>query len=218
VQPAVATRPRLRGVSHQYAFFCSLVLAVVTICMAPTTRAAIAAGVHTASVTTLFGVSALFHRVTWSANARRWMGRFDHAAISLVIAGTFTPFGLLALSGTFAVVLLATVWSGALAGIGLHVLWIDAPKWLSATLYVVVGWTGVFAMPDLLVNVGWAPTALLLVGGLLYSAGAVVYALKRPDPVPTVFGYHEVFHAIVILAVSAHWAAIAFWLLPHHAA
>jgi len=218
VKSAVATRPRLRGVSHQYAFFCSLVLAVVTICMAPTTRAAIAAGVHTASVTTLFGVSALFHRVTWSANARRWMGRFDHAAISLLIAGSFTPFGLLALSGTFAVVLLATVWSGALAGIGLHIFWIDAPKWLSATLYVVVGWSGVFAMPELLANVGWAPTALLLVGGLLYSAGAVVYAIRRPDPVPTVFGYHEVFHALVILAVSAHWAAIAFWLLPHHAA
>jgi hemolysin III len=218
VQRPIAMRPSLRGVSHQYAFFLSLVVAVLTISHAPTSRAAVAAGIHGTSVAGLFGVSALYHRITWSVSARRWMGRLDHAAIWLLIAGTFTPFGVLALSGTLAVVLLTTVWSGALAGIGLHLLWFDAPKWLSATLYVALGWTGVAAVPQLLTNVGWVATLLLVTGGLLYSAGAVIYARRRPDPVPTVFGYHEVFHALVILAVAAHWAAIAFCVLPLQAA
>jgi hemolysin III len=207
-------RPRWRGVLHQYAFFGSLVAAAVLVLAAPTRRAVVAATVYGVSLTALFGVSALNHRVTWSAGARRWMGRLDHAMINLLIAGTFTPVGLLVLSGTLAGVLLAVVWSGAAAGIALHLFWIDAPKWLSAILYVVLGWSGSAAMPQLVTHAGWGVTALLALGGVLYSAGAAVYALRRPDPAPTVFGYHEVFHALVVAAAITHYVVVALCLLP----
>ena len=214
-RPALApVKPRLRGVLHQYAFFVSLAAGALLVLLAPSGRALLAATVYAISLSALLGVSALYHRVHWSARARRWMGRLDHTMIYLLIAGTFTPFGLLALSGTLAVVLLAVVWSGALAGIGLHVLWTDAPKWLTAAVYVTLGWTGTAALPQLVARVGWPPTALLLVGGVLYSVGAAIYALRRPDPAPAVFGYHEVFHALVVAAATTHYAAVAFCLLP----
>src|SRR5262245_6767943 len=137
------------------------------------------------------------------------MGRLDHSMISVLIAGTFTPFGVLAVSGTVAVLLLSVVWSGALASIVLHVLWIDAPKWLSTGVYLAMGWVGVAAVPDLVSHAGWTTAGLLVLGGLLYSAGAVVYALRRPNPAPGVFGYHEVFHALVVVAAGVHYAAVA---------
>ena len=209
-----ALRPRLRGVLHQYAFFVALAAALPLVLTARSGRAALAATVYGGSLAALFGVSALYHRVTWGARARRWMGRLDHAMIGLLIAGTFTPFGLLVLADTPAGKLLSVVWVGALAGILLHVVWIDAPKWLSAASYVALGWVGVAALPDLVVHAGWAPTALLAAGGLLYSLGAIVYAIRRPDPAPAVFGYHEVFHALVIVAAMAHYAAVALTILP----
>jgi hemolysin III len=180
-----------------------------------TGRAVVAATVYGLSLVALFGVSALFHRVTWSTRARRWMGRLDHAAINLLIAGTFTPLGLLVPPGRRFPVYLAIVWGGAAAGILLHALWIDAPKWLSAALYVTLGWSGVVALPQVVAHIGWGPTALLALGGALYSAGAVVYALRRPDPLPGVFGYHEVFHALVIAAAVTHYAVVAVYVLPH---
>jgi hemolysin III len=212
---APTTRPRLRGVLHQWAFVGSLATGAALVLAAPSGRAVLAAAIYAASLSALFGVSALYHRVTWSAPARRWMGRLDHAMIWVLIAGTFTPIGLLVLSGTFAVVLLAVVWSGALAGIGLHLLWFDAPKWLSAGMYVVLGWTGTAAMPEMVARLGWTATGLVALGGLFYTIGAAVYALRRPDPVPEVFGYHEVFHALVIAAVALQYSAIAFFVLPH---
>ena len=175
-------KPRLRGVLHQYAFFGFLVAAAGLVLAAPSRRAVVAAMVYGGSLVSLFGVSALFHRVTWSASTRRWMGRLDHAMISVLIAGTFTPIGLLVLSGGRARLLLTVTWCGAFVGIALHALWLDAPKWLSALLYVAVGWTGVLAAPELVAHVGWGAVALLGLGGLLYSAGAAVYALRRPDP------------------------------------
>src|SRR5437867_1945893 len=207
-------KPRLRGLLHLYAFFASLPALAVHLLASQTGRAAVAATVYGLSLVALFGVSALFHRVTWSPRARRWMGRLDHAMINVLIAGTFTPFGLLLLSGTLATVSLAFVWGGALGGILLHVLWIDAPKWLSAAIYVVLGWSGIAALPQL-VHVGWEPTALLGLGGALYSAGAAVYAFRRPDPAPEVFGYHEVFHALVIAAAVTHYVVVALYVLPH---
>ena len=209
-----ALRPRLRGVLHQYAFFVALVAAAPLVLSARSGRAALAAGVYGGSLTALFGVSALYHRVTWSARARRWMGRLDHAMIGLLIAGTFTPFGLLVLADTPAGRLLPVVWIGALAGILLNVLWIDAPKWLSALVYVVVGWSGLLGFPHLLDRLGWTATGLMALGGALYSAGAAVYALRRPNPAPDVFGYHEVFHALVIAAAFTHYAVVAFYVLP----
>jgi hemolysin III len=212
--PPLSGKPRFRGLLHQYAFFASVPAAAVLVLTSRTGRAALAATVYGLSLVALFGVSALFHRVTWSVAARRWMGRLDHVMINCLIAGTCTPFGLLALSGTLAAVFLALVWGGALAGILLHVLWIDAPKRLSAGIYVVLGWSGVAAMPQLVTHVGWTPTALLALGGALYSAGALVYALRRPDPAPHVFGYHEVFHALVVAAAVVHYAVVAVYVLP----
>jgi hemolysin III len=210
----MTARPRLRGLLHQYAFFGAVIALPVLLLVSRTGRAVFAGAVYGTSLVALFGVSALFHRVTWSERARRWMGRLDHAMINVAIAGSFTPFGLLTLSGPVATACMVLVWGGALGGILLHALWIDAPKWLSALVYVAIGWSGVAALPQLVSHLGWGPTALLALGGALYSAGAAVYALRRPDLAPGVFGYHEMFHALVILAAVTHYAVVAFYVLP----
>jgi hemolysin III len=142
------------------------------------------------------------------------MGRLDHAMINVLIAGTFTPICVCVVSGGYARTLLTIIWSGAAVNIVLHVLWIDAPKWLSAMLYIALGWIGLLAAPDLVARTGWTPGVLFGLGGLFYSVGAAVYALRRPDPVPAIFGYHEVFHALVIAAAVMHYAAVAFYVLP----
>lgn len=207
-------KPLLRGVLHYYAFFASLVAGLLLALFAPTDRALVAAVVYACSLSALLGASALYHRVTWSARARRWMARLDHSMINVLIAGTYTPFGLLAVSGSLAAVLLGVVWTGALAGVALHVLWIDAPKWLSALGYVVLGWVGVAATPQLVSDVGWTATGLLLAGGILYTLGALVYARRRPDPNPAVFGYHEVFHTLVVAAAAVHYVAVVLVIVP----
>ncbi len=205
-------RPRLRGMIHYYAFFVSLLSGTLLLLSAPTAQAQFGAGVYAASLSALLGVSALYHRVTWSAPTRRWVGRLDHSMICVLIAGTYTPFGLAALSETSSATLLSVIWFAAFAGISLHLLWFDAPKWLSAVVYVAIGWLGAVAMPEMVGRVGWTPTMLLLAGGILYSLGALVYALRRPDPVPHVFGYHEVFHSLVVVAALAHYVAVAMTL------
>jgi hemolysin III len=212
---AALSKPRLRGVSHQWAFLVSLPLGAVLVPLAPPGRATVAAAIYATSVASLFGVSALYHRVNWStAAARRWMRRLDHTMIFFLIAGSYTPFALLVLEGTLATVVLVAVWSGAAAGVLLKLLWIDAPKWLVALTYLLLGWTAVAVFPGLIDRLGVAAAALLGAGGLLYTAGALVYALRRPDPVPAVFGYHEVFHALVIIAAGLQYAVIAFYVLP----
>ena len=207
-------KPRLRGLLHQYAFFASLPALPILLCSSRTGRATVAATVYGLSLVAMFGVSALYHRVTWSVGARRWMGRLDHAMINVLIAGTFTPLGVLVLSGTLATASLVLMWGGAIASTLLHVFWIEAPKGLSAVVYVVLGWGGAATLPRLVSHVGWGPTALLALGGALYSAGAAVYALRRPDPAPAVFGYHEVFHALVIAAAATHYTVVALYVLP----
>ena len=163
----------------------------------------------------LFGTSALYHRVNWrSVAARRWMRRLDHSAIFLLIAGSYTPFALLVLDGTLADVILVVVWAGAIGGIVLKLVWIDAPKWLVAVIYVALGWVAVAATPELVDELGITGAAMVGLGGLLYTVGAVVYARRRPDPIPEVFGYHEVFHLLVIVAAALQYAVIAFWVLP----
>jgi hemolysin III len=168
-------------------------------------------------VSGLFGASALYHRITWRPATRRWMRRLDHSMIFVLIAGTYTPFGLLVLHGTLATVVLGIVWFGALAGVVMKLAWVDAPKWLMSVIYLALGWVGAATIPQMLSRAGVGAVVLLAAGGLLYSAGAVVYALRRPDPRPKVFGYHEIFHVLVIAAAAAHYAAIAGYALPAHA-
>ena len=208
-------KPRLRGVSHQWAFFVSVVTGVALVLAAPNGRATAAVAIYAFSVAGLFGASALYHRINWSTTgARRWMRRLDHSMIFLLIAGTYTPFAVLALNGPLATAILIVVWAAALGGIVLKLAWIDAPKWLVALIYVAIGWVALAAFPQLLSKLGVTATAMVAAGGLLYTAGAVVYARQRPDPVPTVFGYHEIFHALVILAAALQYAVVAFWVLP----
>jgi hemolysin III len=209
-------KPRLRGVLHKYAFFVSLALGTTLIVAAPAGRAKVAAAIYAFAVSGLLGTSALYHRVTWSKRTRAWMRRLDHSMIFVLIAGTYTPFALLVLSGSLARAILTVVWAGAAGGIVLKLAWITAPRWLTAGVYVALGWVAIAAMPDLAGTLGAAAVALLAGGGLLYTAGAVIYAVKRPNPLPTVFGYHEIFHALVIAAAAAHFAVIAFFVMPRH--
>jgi hemolysin III len=208
-------KPKLRGVSHKWAFFASLVLGVALIVWAETPKATFAVAVYAVSLSALLGTSALYHGVDWSRpNLRLWMRRLDHSMIFFLIAGTYTPFALLVLDGTIADAILAVVWIGAVAGAIVEMVWINHPKWASALIYLSLGWVAVAAFPELWTSLGVAGTLLVAFGGLLYTAGAVVYATQRPNPNPAVFGYHEVFHLFVIAAAIAQYAAIAFFALP----
>lgn len=202
-------KPRLRGVSHQFAFFGSVVLGLGLVASASGAKERASTAVFGAAVATMFGISALYHRVTWRPRARRWMRRLDHAAIYLLIAGTYTPFCLLALSGAWRWTVLPIAWGGALVAIIYKLAWVDGPTWVSAVMAVALGWVGVVALPQLWDHAGAAGVALLGAGGALYTAGAVVYARRRPDPVPAVFGYHELFHALVIAAAACQYVAVA---------
>lgn len=211
---AAKVKPRLRGVSHEYAFFVSIALGVALIATAADARARLAASVYAVALTALLGTSALYHRVTWRPRARRWMRRLDHSMIFVLIAGTYTPVCLIALHGGLAHTILIVLWAGALGGVVFKLLWIDAPKWLLALVYVALGSVSAAVFGELPAAVGWLGVAGLAAGGLLYTAGAVVYAWERPNPWPRTFGYHEVFHAFVLAAAALHYAVIAFAVLP----
>jgi hemolysin III len=208
----VELRPRLRGVFHQYAFFVSLVLGASLVAIADGAGRRAAAGVFAAALATMFGVSALYHRITWKPRARRWMRRLDHAAIYLLIAGTYTPFALIAMDRAWRWTILPLVWGGALVAIALKLAWTEAPKSLSVAIGLGLGWVGIVALPELWSHTGPSGVVLLGIGGVLYTAGALVYARQRPDPVPMVFGYHEVFHAFVVAAAACQYAAVALFL------
>jgi hemolysin III len=210
-----AVKPKLRGVSHEWAFFVSLLLGAALIVAADTPRATLAVAIYAASLSALLGTSALYHRVDWKRpEVRRWMRRLDHSMIFFLIAGTYTPFALLVLSGPLADAILAVVWIGALIGAIVEIVWIEHPKWVAALVYMSLGWVAVVAFPGMWQEMGVGGTLLVAAGGLLYTVGAVVYATQRPNPNPRVFGYHEVFHALVIAAAAAHFAAVAFFALP----
>jgi hemolysin III len=210
-----AVKPKLRGVSHEWAFFVSLFLGAGLIAAADTPKARVAVGIYAISLSALFGTSALYHRVDWKRpDTRRWMRRLDHSMIFFLIAGTYTPFALLVLDGPLADAILVVVWIGALAGAVVETIWIDHPKWVAALIYMSLGWVAIAAFPQLWIEMGVAGTLLVAAGGLLYTAGAVVYATQRPNPNPSVFGYHEVFHALVIAAAAVQFVAIAFFALP----
>jgi hemolysin III len=214
ILPAEPVKPRLRGVFHEYAFFVSLACGFCLILFASDDRARLAAVIYAVAVSGLLGTSALYHRHTWRPAARRWMRRLDHSMIFVLIAGTYTPVALLALKGTLSSTILIVVWAGALGGVIFKLLWIDAPKWVFALVYVALGWVSAAILGELPAAIGWLGVAGLAAGGLLYTIGAVVYASQRPNPAPKVFGYHEVFHTLVIVAAALHYAVIAFAVLP----
>ncbi|ACL64627.1 channel protein, hemolysin III family [Anaeromyxobacter dehalogenans 2CP-1] len=199
-------KPLLRGVSHEIAASISLAAWVAVALTAPPGRASVAAHVYGASLFTLFAVSALYHRPMWPPGPRLLMRRLDHSAIFLLIAGTYTPMCLLL--GEKGTLVLALVWTGAVLGIFRAVLWPRAPRWLSAALYVLLGWLILPLLPAVARAAGTGGLVLLGLGGLVYSLGAVVYATKRPNPFPGVFGYHEVFHAMVVAAAALHFAVV----------
>lgn len=206
-------KPLLRGVLHQAAFIASLVVGTLLIVGAGGAREHTAAAVFAGSVAACFGASALYHRVTWTPRLRLWMRRIDHAGIYLLIAGTYTPVCLLALRGPWSLVVLAIVWAGAVAAIVLKFVWVDAPKWLAAVIGIALGWVGVALAPQLAGRLGIAPVLLFALGGVAYTIGALVYVGRRPNPLPTVFGYHELFHALTVVAVSCQYTAIAFFVI-----
>jgi hemolysin III len=211
----LSQKPRLRGVSHQWAFFVSLGAGAALILAASGAQAVFAMSIYAFSLSAMLGTSALYHRVTWTPEVRQWMRRLDHTMIFVFIAGTYTPFALLVMHGTLANVILIVVWATAAAGLILNLVWITAPYWVTSVIYLSTGWVAIVSLPQLWDEIGPVGVGLIALGGALYSAGAVVYAKRKPDPRPEVFGYHEIFHVLVIAAAAVQYAAVAIYALPH---
>jgi len=207
--------PLLRGRLHQAAFFLAVPGGVVLVVMAKGSTARVAAVVYALALAGMYGVSALYHRLPWSAGARRWMRRLDHSMIFVLIAGSYTPFSLLVLHGPWRWVVFGIVWGGAAIGVTLKMVRIDGLKAVAGALYIGLGWVIVIAAPQLFGALSWAAGALIVIGGLLYTAGAIVFASKRPDPSPRFFGYHEVWHSMVVGGSMCHYAAVTLVLLGH---
>ena len=207
-------RPRLRGVSHRYAFFVAIVLAIAIIATAPAGLATAAAVIYGSTMVGMFAASARYHGRDWTPGQAARALKVDHTAIFLFIAGTATPILLLASSGVLRAVVLGLVWGIAIAGVAFEWLRFSPPRGYVTAVYLVLGWVGILALGDLWESTGVAGVSLVALGGILYTLGAVVHAARRPDPWPEVFGYHEIFHACVILAALAHYCAIAFFVLP----
>jgi hemolysin III len=210
----VGARPLLRGWIHLVAFVVTVIAAPFVVVRGRNTGACAALAIYMTSIAALFGVSAAFHRVRWAPAARRRMRRADHATIFIAIAGTNTAVAGLALRGWAQILILSLVWGGAVVGITVRQLWLDAPKWAVAIPYVVVGWCALAVLPQLLHALGGAGFGLLAAGGGFYTLGAIIYALRKPDPVPGVFGYHEVFHACTVVGATLHFVVIVVYALP----
>jgi hemolysin III len=216
LRPVDIGKPRLRGWIHAYACGVAIVGGIV-LCAVAATRPGgwaplISCVIYSVAVAGLFGTSALYHRRVWSERSYRLMRRLDHSMIFVLIAGTYTPFCVLLLSQRAATFMLVVVWSGALAGVAMAMIWPYAPRWVSAPLYLALGWVAIGALPDFLHSGGIAVFALLAVGGVAYSVGALFYALRKPDPWPTIFGHHEFFHACTAVAAICHYIAVYFAL------
>jgi len=207
-------RPRLRGIFHEWAFFAALAAGAMLVVLADGALAKFSSWVYAAALAAMFGASALYHRFPWKSTGRRlWARRLDHSMIFVFIAGSYTPFALLCFAGTTRWLVLVMVWSGAALGLMLELVWIDSPRWLSAVAYIAVGWVGVLAIPQMFSGVGIAGAVLLLVGGGLYTLGAVIYAMKWPNPFPSTLGFHEIFHLLVVAAAVTQFVAVSFVVL-----
>jgi hemolysin III len=215
LQPTEPDKPRMRGWLHAYAFFVAIACGVVLVSLAagrPGLKPVISCAIYSVTICGLFGVSALYHRRVWTRRGYQVMRRLDHSMIFIFIAGTYTPFCLLLLPPGTAAALLTVVWTGAVAGVAIKLVWPHASRWLSAPLYIGLGWVAVVVLPDIARAGGVTALVLLTVGGVAYSVGAVFYALRRPNPWPTVFGHHEFFHACTLVAAICHHIAIYFAL------
>jgi hemolysin III len=206
--------PRLRGVFHQYAFFAAVVAGTVLVVLSDGVRERFAVWVYAVALAAMFGASALYHRFPWrTAAARLRARRLDHAMIFVFIAGTYTPFALLAFGGALQVAVLATVWGGAALGVVIELRWIHAPRWISAIAYLAVGWIGIIALPEFFPALGVAVAVLVIVGAGLYTLGALAYATTWPNPFPRTFGFHEVFHVLVVAAAVTQFVALSLVVL-----
>jgi hemolysin III len=213
IPTANPVKPRLRGVFHELGFYAAIGAGLVLVLSARDGLSRAAAIVFATCVATCFGASALYHRPTWTPRVRAWLARVDHAGIYLLIAGAYTPFGFLVLSPAWAVPVLALVWSGALVGILLKLFWVRSPKWLSAAIGLALGWVGAAAFSQLL-KLQLPGVLLVIACGLLYTVGATVYIRRRPDPVPCIFGYHELFHVLTLAATACLYVSVAFFVIP----
>ena len=206
----VEQTPILRGVFHLWAFVAALAAGVVLVVLADGALEIVSSWVYAAALAAMFGASALYHRFPWRSAAKRvWARRLDHSTIFVFIAGTYTPFALLRFEGRTQWLVLILVWLGAALGLVLELVWIDSPRWLSTVAYLLVGWVGVLTIPQLFTAAGVAVAVLLLVGGGLYSLGAVIYAIQWPNPFPRVLGFHEVFHLLVVAAAAMQFVAVS---------
>lgn len=209
----IAIKPRLRGVFHEAGFYAAIAVGIPLALTAENGVARLSAIVFASCVALCFGASALYHRPTWQPRTRSWLARLDHAGIYLLIAGTYTPFGLLVLSPGWAIPVLTVVWTGSVLAILLKLFRPTLPKRVSASIGIGLGWVAVVAFSQLL-KLPLPGLLLLLAGGIAYTVGGVIYACKRPNPLPGVLGYHEVFHILTLVAVACQYTAIAFWVLP----
>jgi hemolysin III len=204
----LAPRPRLRGRIHQVAFFVSVPAGISLVVLAETALARLGAAVYAVSLSGLYAASAAFHRIRWGYPAWRWMRKLDHSMIYLLIAGTYTPFALLVLDGAWSVGILAVVWTGAVVGIGFKLATFRLAA-LGSTLYITLGWVAIVTLPVIVTRLSVTGLVLLFAGGILYTSGAVIFLRKRPDPWPQVFGYHEIWHAMVVAASVCHYVLVA---------
>lgn len=204
----VIAKPRLRGALHLVAFPVSIVAGLVAIVVADGRAETIGTAIYALGAAVLFGVSALYHRGNWPDHTRQLLRRLDHANIFVMIAGTYTPVSIALLEGTTRTVVLTIVWVGAIAGVIFRVAWLSAPRWLYTPFYVALGWVAIGILPELSRQGGGGLVALLVGGGLAYSVGGLVYALRRPDPSPAVFGYHEVFHSCTLVGFGLQYIAV----------
>ncbi|MDG2335018.1 MAG: hemolysin III family protein [Myxococcota bacterium] len=208
-----ALRPKLRGVFHLYAFFVALGACATLLLATSSGTEFLATLIYSTGLCGVLGISALYHRIDWAPRKRVWMRRLDHSMIFVLIAGSYTPFPMLVLPGPIGSTTLTWIWLAALGGLALKLIWIQAPDWLAAAIYVAVGSLIVPSLLPLLEILGTLPVVLLGLGGLLYIVGALIFALQRPDPAPDVFGYHEIFHLCVIAAAVLHFVVIAYWVV-----
>jgi hemolysin III len=206
--------PRLRGVSHAIAFGLAVIAAVVIVIVAPGGRPTVAVAIYGAGLAALFGGSALYHRWPGPTRFKPVLQRLDRSTIFVFIAASYTPIALVVLHGALALVILAVAWAGAAGGVAFSAGWVNAPAPARAGCYLALGWLSVIALPQLVGELSLVPLVLLGVGGLLYSVGAVIYARQRPDPWPRTFGFHEIFHALVIAAAATQYTAVIGWVLP----